>query len=283
MNELIVVKQLPEIEEHLKIFKAEVDRKVEEALALVCTEETLQTVKKSRAELNSLYKALEVKRIAVKKQILTPYDEFEAVYKECVSDAFRNADIQLKISIDRVENGIKEEKLAKIKDYFAELCEAEGVTDLSFEELGIQITLSASEKKLKETVKEKVLRFKQDIEMIRTQNHAEEITVEYRKNGYDVSQAILKVTERHRLMEEEKKRAEEDANRKELEKAVEQKVEEAAGIALSAAEAIDTDNVHPVEEEETKIYNIRFTINATKKQVKELVDFMNERGIKYER
>ena len=38
MQELIVVKQLPQIEEHLKELSAEIDKKVENAKSLVCTD-----------------------------------------------------------------------------------------------------------------------------------------------------------------------------------------------------------------------------------------------------
>ena len=45
MNELIKVVQLPVIEEQLRSMKETVDKRVGEALSLVCTEETVQTVK----------------------------------------------------------------------------------------------------------------------------------------------------------------------------------------------------------------------------------------------
>ena len=277
MNELIIVKQLPEIEEHLRAFKTEIDGKVEEALALVCTEETLQTVKKVRAELNAQFKELEAQRIAVKKQILAPYDAFEAVYKECVSDAFKKGDAELKANIDRVESGLKEQKLEAVEGYFGELCEAEGIDYLSFDDLGIKITLSVSDKKLKEETKEKVLKIKSDIEMIRTQEHADEITVEYRKNGYDVSQAILLVNDRHRRMEEEKKRAESDAERREKEAEAEQKVAEAAG---NAAPVTVEEEAETAEDE--KVYTVKFVIRATKAQVRDLVKYLDEKGIYHE-
>lgn len=277
MTELIVVKQLPEIEEHLRAFKAQVDEKVSEALSIPCTEETLQTVKKSRAELNAVFKDLEAKRIAVKKQILAPYDAFEAIYKECVSDAFKKGDIELKSNIERVENSLKDEKLAAVTEYFNELCEAEGVDYLTFDDLDIKITLSVSDKKLKESAKERVLKIKSDVEMIRTQEHADEIMVEYRK-GYDVSQAILLVNDRHKRMEEERQRAAADAERREREAAAEQKVAEVAqdDDALSAPEEIKE------ETEVEEVYTVSFRVVATADQIRELKKFLEEKGIRYE-
>lgn len=106
MNELIKVVQLPVIEEQLRSMKEAVDKRVEEALSLVCTEETIQTVKSARAELNKEFQALEEQRKEVKKAVLGPYERFEAVYKECVSDAFKTADAALKGKVEATEREI---------------------------------------------------------------------------------------------------------------------------------------------------------------------------------
>ena len=100
MNELIRVAQLPVIEERLRAMKETVDKRVGEALALVCNEETVQAVKAVRADLNKEFQVLEEQRKAAKKAVLGPYEQFEAVYKECVSDAFRAADAALKGKVD---------------------------------------------------------------------------------------------------------------------------------------------------------------------------------------
>ena len=57
-QELIVVKQLPQIEEHLKELSLDVDKKVENAKNLVCTEENVTTIKQIRASLNKEFKEL---------------------------------------------------------------------------------------------------------------------------------------------------------------------------------------------------------------------------------
>ena len=58
MNDLIVIKQLPVIEERLKQIKEDVTTRTEQVLSLVCTEETLQTVKKERASLTKEFTTL---------------------------------------------------------------------------------------------------------------------------------------------------------------------------------------------------------------------------------
>lgn len=89
--ELIVVRQLPEIEERLRAAKDSVDKRVSDALSMVCTEETVQAVKAERAKLNQEFAILEDQRKAAKKAVLDPYERFETVYKECVSIAFKQA------------------------------------------------------------------------------------------------------------------------------------------------------------------------------------------------
>ena len=275
MNELIIVKQLPEIEEHLRNFKAQVEAKVSEATSLVCTEETLQVVKKSRADLNAQFKELEAARISVKKQILAPYEAFEAVYKECVSDPFKSADMTLKSNIAAVEDNLKAEKLADVKAYYDELMVAEGIpAEVTFESLGIQVTLSVSGKKLRETVKEKLLKIKQDIEMIRQQEYADEIMVEF-YNNYDASWSILRVQERHKRMQAEAEKALAAAERKAQEQAVVDKVKE----AVEAFSAPTVEEEAPTTE---RCVTVKFMVTSAVSNIKDLIKYMDERNIHYE-
>lgn len=46
MQDLIIIKQLPQIEEHLKELSIEVEQKVENAKSLICTEENVKQLKK---------------------------------------------------------------------------------------------------------------------------------------------------------------------------------------------------------------------------------------------
>ena len=91
-TEIIVVKQLPVIVEQLAQVKETVIQRVHTATSLVCTDETVKDVKKARAELNSEFKQWEEKRKEFKTAVMTPYEQFEAVYKDCVSDTYKKAD-----------------------------------------------------------------------------------------------------------------------------------------------------------------------------------------------
>ena len=61
-NNLIVIKQLPVIEDQLVAVKQSIEERVNAALSLVCTEDTYKDIKKVRSELNKEYQELEKRR-----------------------------------------------------------------------------------------------------------------------------------------------------------------------------------------------------------------------------
>ena len=81
-DQLIVVRQLPVIEEHLRTVKTNVEQRTATACALVCTPETLQEVKKVRTELRKEFEDLEDRRKQVKTAVLAPYDQFLSTYED---------------------------------------------------------------------------------------------------------------------------------------------------------------------------------------------------------
>ena len=197
--EMIVVKQLPVIEQQLQVIKTEVTKKVEDALSLVCTEDTVKDVKKVRAELNKELTYWEDKRKQVKKEVLAPYNAFESVYKDCISNTYNKADKELKSKIDTVEKELKASKAREVLDYFNEYMNSVETAIgtplyefVLFENANINVTLSASLKSLKEKAKDYIDRICDDLNLISTQEHKDEIFYEYR-NTLNVSTAITTV------------------------------------------------------------------------------------------
>lgn len=264
-SEVIVVKQLPVITEQLQTIKVDVTRRVNEAMSLVCTEETVKDLKKLRAELNAECKQWEDKRTAVKNAIMAPYFQFESVYKDCISDVFEKGDADLKSKIESVENEQKEQKRKEVFYYFEELCEANGLDFLTFERANINITLSASLKSLKEKARAFVDRVCNDLALIETQEHKEEILYEY-KQSLNVSAAITMVANRHKSIEEAKRAFE--------------KVEVSARGAAENIEAAAKALTQPTVEE--KPMTVSFKVTATRSKLKELKAFLNNGGYDYE-
>lgn len=68
MSDLIVIKQLPIIQEQLKQLSEDIDKKVENAKGLVCTEENKQAIKQIRTTMNKEFEELENQRKKVKEK-----------------------------------------------------------------------------------------------------------------------------------------------------------------------------------------------------------------------
>lgn len=274
MNELIRVTQLPVIEERLRSMKDQVDKTVGDAMSLVCTEETVQTVKSIRAGLNNQFKELEEQRKAVKAAVLGPYEQFERVYRECVSDRFRQADGELKGKIDAVETAIKSRCEAELRDYFAELCAARHIDFLKFEQAGIRVDMASAKAKTPKKLREQLSSFVDGVahgtELISAMESAEEIMVEF-KRTLDAAAAVSIVHERHRRIEAEKEAQAAMEAARERERQAVDKVDAVAPPVPVA----------PPAEQET-VLRCAFTVYATKTQLRKLKKFLNQEGIRYE-
>lgn len=275
-NELIVVKQLPIIQERLKELSTEIDKKVENAKSLICTEETVKEVKQVRADMNKEFKDLEVQRKLVKEQVLAPYMQFEDIYKQYVSDKYKNADIELKNKVDSIENELKTKKEQEIKDYFEEYKIANNIDFITYGQARINVTLSASIKSLKEQAKQFIDKIVDDLKLIETQEHKTEILVEY-KQTLNVAQAITSVTNRFKAIEEEKKRQEQEV--------VNIEMNENHEITQKSYEQLENVFNKPLEqpkEENEKILTLKFTVKGTRTKLKELKQFLESGGYDYE-
>lgn len=269
-KELIVVKQLPIIEEQLKSLSDEIDKKVSRALSLVVSDETVKEVKKVRAELNADFKDLEQKRKSVKEQVMNPYLQFEEIYKKYVTEKFKYADEELKKKISMVETEQLNAKAKEIKDYFEEYKVSKNIDFITFENANINVTLSASNKSLKEQSKTFIDKVSDDLTLIDSQEHKEEILIEYKKS-LNVSLAITTVVNRYKELEELQKKQEVVEQQRQVEETTVAKVEE----VLSAPVQIETTN-------QDEVLEIAFKVRGSREKLKELVHFLKERGYEYE-
>lgn len=286
MQNLIVVKQLPQIEEHLKELSIEVDKKVESAKSLVCTEENVTTIKQIRAGLNKEFKEVEKQRKMVKEQILAPYMQFEEVYKNYISNKYKRADSDLKIKIDLTEKELKAKKEQEIKEYFEEYRTANNIDFITYEQAGINVTLSASKKSLKEQAKQFVDKILDDLRLIETQEHKVEILVEYKQN-LNVSNSITTVINRFKVIEEEKKRQEElkQKQMEEAQKKADQNIKMQTEVTKKALDNFVVPEVLQapvIEEKKEEILTLKFTVKGTRTKLRELKKFLENGGYDYE-
>ena len=278
-NEIIVIKQLPVIEQQLAQIKAKVTERVSAVTKLICTEETVKEIKKARTELNAEFKAWEDKRKEVKTAVMSPYEQFEAVYKDCISDSYKAADKDLKQKIDEVEQELKNKKSAEVKSYFEEYLASKEIAFVTYEQAGINVTLSASLKSLKEQAKNFIDRIVSDLQLIETFTDLKaEILVEYKKS-LNVSDAITGVKARAKAVQEEQARQEAEAEKRAAEAQRVEAIKAAIPEAPAAVEAPTEQTAAPAPE---KKFCIRFTVKGTKEQLIALKKFLNEGEYEYE-
>lgn len=265
LNDLPTIEQKPVIEYSKlqnigELVKAEIDSIGIDRIE--ATEENLSVLKTTRASLNNQFKEFEDRRKFIKDTVLKPYNDFEAQYKSYISIAFNDADNQLKNKITSVESGILSKKIDDLKIYFEV---QNNFSFVGFDQLGLKITRSASDKSIKEAIDARLGQIANDIETINTLPNKERVLAQYQMN-LDLNASISSVNiaiEREKQIEAARQERESAQQQVPVQKPVEQpKV------------------VAPIEDEE--IYKTSFKILATKQQIKDLKQFMDERGIRYE-
>lgn len=270
-NELILVKQLPILEEKFQEKGAEIEEKVQQARALTVTDDNYKEIKKIRAQLNKESKSYADEFRMVKAQVLEPWKRIEDAYVYNIKDKYAAADAELKGKISEVENKLKDEKEAEIKAYYDEYAEAMGIDFCPWERAGIKVGLSESKKKLKDESKAVIDKIISDLELIETQEHKAEILAEY-KIHLDVSRAVTIVTDRIAREAAEKEAAERRAAEK----------EEAASHDKEVRSHFTAPTVRapePVAPQETFI---AFKVFGSIDDLTAVVEFLNAAGYRYE-
>ena len=264
IDNIIEIKQLPVIAERLKELKADIESRTSAAVAMSCTEDTYKEIKKIRADLNKECKEYEGRRIAVKKAINEPYERFNVVYKECVSNVFAAAKTELDKKITAVEDGLKAAKRDNVLKFAEELKASYALDWLNINRVMPNITLSASESSLIEKVSDALDKINEDCQCI----DDPEIFAEYKKS-LNLAQSNLIVANRRKEVEEARLEAERKAHQEEIKQETEKKVEMLAPPVVE----------EKPPKEEVKLYRMAFTVSGTKEQLKALKAFITDNNI----
>lgn len=275
---LITVTSLPQIQENLRALRERWEKKAADAATLICTEETVQTVKTIRAEMRKEFDEADAQRKAAKARYLAPWEEVERTYKECVSDAFKRADGALKGKIEAFETELKDRCKENLREYFDELCAVHGVDFLSLDtamnigklKIGMADATAKTPRRIMDGLSEVVAKVAVGMDQVMAMDDAPEIMAEY-KTSFDVGHAVACVQGRKKLIQQEQERAEARRSAQERREAAAEKV--AALMPPAPAE----DPQEPVFEA------ITFTIkNVTRSQAIKVREFLKQEGISYE-
>lgn len=275
-NEIVIVRQLPIIEERLLTVKAEVEKKASEALSLLCSEETRAAVKKVRADLNKDFAELESLRKNVKASVMQPYEKFEQTYKECVTNIFRETDQKLAAKINDVENVIRDRKRCAVIDYFNEYSASLGIVHFTFEDLKVPITISTSETAAKKAVKAFLDQAATDIRMIKSLPDSAEIMAEYMECK-NASLAVETVQMRNAKIEEAKSFFQQTDEPEKGEDLPGNEPETPQGeVEFLSAPVVTKDP------ESEKVLETAFRVRGTIEQLRALKQFLIDGGFEYE-
>lgn len=273
INELIKIEQLPVIFYKLESIGKYIDEELKGINELNCTEKNKQEVKNKRTLINNALKEFEDKRKAVKNSILEKYNVFEEKYKEEVSEKLESASKTLTNKINEIEDNQKEEKKKILNNFFEQYRELYHLEDIiEFKDVGLNITLSASEKSLKDKIVEFCKRIAEDIKAINSLNNNDEVLLEYKNNGFNFASAVQLVNWRNEQLNKIKIQQEELSSQR-LE---EEKVVENVNTLCSAPIEIQEEN------DEENIIEVSFTIKSTKEKILKLKNYLKEEGIDYE-
>lgn len=276
VNEIVKIEQMPKVFSQLEKIGEIIKKKTSDLDKLECTEANKQEVKSRRTEINNTLALLEAKKKEIKNKLLEPYNVFEEKYNKECKEKLQNASSILTEKINAIEIQQKLEKEQELREFADEYFNHYMIKDVvKFEDIGLNITLSASIKSLKEQTKAFCERISNDLKLIDLEEYKDEIVIEYLKN-LDFAKSKMIVIERHRQLEEIKKREEELKAQQEQEQEVEEKVEEVVEEIKPPVEIIDVE-AQEVEE----IFTATFTVKTTKAKLKALKNFMESEGIEY--
>ncbi len=290
VNEIVEIKQLPEIYQQLDkineivIEKTEnIDEILEKISKLSDEEQEKQKseIKDYKTYLNSLKKDLETRKIEIKKSILAPYEEFEKVYKDKTTKVLDDGITKLTNTINTIETKQLSKKVDELAAFFNEYALYYHIEDIiTFDSIPIKINLSTSVNSLKKQIVEYCEKVSNDMVAISSEEFRGEILLEYQNNGYDYTKAKINVTERHKKIEEIQKQQEKVQLEVSEEEKVVQNVQTLCSAPVELNEEIDDEND----------LEISFTIKTTKEiyqkllkdKLQEFKQFLQENNIKYE-
>ena len=276
VNSLVVVETLPKIMEQLDVLGEYIDNGLKDIDKLDCTEENKQFVKKKKAEINNTLKILEDKRKEIKNKILEPYNVFNNKFEDVAKIKLENASTLLSKKINEIEYEQKLKKEELLREFANRQFIANEIQDVvKFEDIGLNITLSASEKSLKEQIVQFCERIRNDLDTILLEELKDEIFMEYKK-CLNYTQAKQIVLQRQKDLEQAKIQNDnikaQSENAKKLQSAVYEVIKDELDD-IKAPEQIIEDN---------EIIKVEFKVKGTRTQLRNLKQFLNAEGIEYE-
>lgn len=265
MELIINQQQVSLIEWNHEEIKQEVSEKVEYYKTLVYTEAQIKDAKADRATLNKFVSALEEKRKEIKKQCMEPYEQFEEQVKEII--AIVNEPIALiDNQIKEFDDKKKEEKLAKIKEFYESTAHLPEVT---FERVydPKMLNTTYSMKQVESTILSVIESYNANLAAIR---QLPEFSFEAEKIYNDTWDIHRAITEAKRMSDIQKEKAAYEQQKIIADDTVEEE-------PVTAQEVF-----HEPIKEEPQRWEVIFKVQVSTAEAQKLRAFLEENDIKFE-
>lgn len=239
--------------------------------SIIFTEDTMKDATEEKAKVNKFKDKVAEYRKNVTNQVMENIKDYVDISKEVetlLGDTYSTINDQ----VNKFNDSKKETMRIEVEEFFNEYRDSKGIDFVEYANANINVTLSASMKKLKEEAQSFIDRIVNDLELINEEDLKNEIMVEYKKT-LNASASILEVKRRAKAIEDEKIRQQQIADRKAQEAQVVAKVEE---TVVATAPVVEAPKV------EVKEQRMTFTVYGTVDQLIEVKKFLIKGGYKYE-
>ena len=275
INEIISVQQLPKIYYELEKIGKVVDNALVGINDMVCDEDNKKEVKKRKQEITAFKNLMESKRKEIKNQVMEKYNEFNKKYEEEVKVKLENAENILTEKYTAIEIQQKQDKENELREFVEQHCKDKNV-HIEFDRIGLNITLSASIKSLKEQALAFIDKVVSDLKLIELEEYKDEILLEYNQS-LNFAEAKLIVADRHKKLEEIKEQQKEVQLRIDEEAKIVEQIEEVVEEVSTPVEIETT-----VEDLENEKWVLSFTVKGPKEKLKKLKEYIIELGLEWE-
>lgn len=280
-----------------------VENIISQYTGLTYTEEQIKEAKKDRAILNAMKTDISNRRIQVKKELMAPYNVFEAEVKEVVAMIEKPIEMIDKQLIEYEEKQ-KEEKKNELESFFNENVgglEGSLTFDMIFKLKWLNKTSSL--KSCKDEIIKEIETANNDLMYIDSNipekyaAYARDFYLRKNRNLSTVLREVARMEEIDRKAEEEKvAKLEAEKSRRDQEEALKVQNEVKSESFQESNNTIKEDKKEPVQREkeecmthnehskdhiDEKIYKASFTIYGTKSQILSVRDFMDANNIEY--
>lgn len=268
--------QLTEIKFNFEELRTELAEQLKKYQGLVYSDENIKEAKADKAKLNNFKKAIEARRIEIKKQVLAPYDVFETQVKELVAMIDQPVN-EIDAQVKKYEQSVKDEKLAKIKTYYDnQIGNLESLVpfDTLFDPKWLNVTVKMPE--IENTIAGKLVMIQEDLKVIEDLNSPYENQLKrvYLKSGYNLQAAL-----------QEKKRIEEDEARLAQHKKAQEEAKVTRAHELEPTAPTKPESAPPREEaapaKERTTYTLDFRVKGTREEILAVKNFMDDNNIRY--